>query len=63
MFAKEDYLNYFGELESIFKEGLIIYTDLLNDISDQAIRNKLFMLAAENMDTYNFIIKTKEKFI
>lgn len=63
MFTKEDYLKYFGELENIFRKNLVIYTDLLNDLTDQSIRNKLFMLAEEDMDAFNFVIKAKEKFI
>jgi len=63
MFTKEDYLNYFNELEGIFKKSLVIYTDLLNEVSDQSLRNKLFMLAEENMDVFSFLEKTKEKFI
>jgi len=62
MFTKEDYTNYFNELEEIFKKTLVIYTDLLNDLSDAAIRSKLFMLAAEDNDAFNFITETKAKY-
>ncbi|MFA6078840.1 MAG: hypothetical protein WC779_03750 [Candidatus Omnitrophota bacterium] len=61
MFTKDDYANYFAELESVFRNNLEIYTDLLNDLSDQAIRSKLFMLAEEDMDTFNFIADTRKK--
>jgi hypothetical protein len=62
MFTKEDYANYFNELEEIFKKTLVIYTDLLNDLSDNAIRSKLFMLAAEDDDAFSFVAETKEKY-
>ena len=63
MFTKDDYINYFGEVETILKQSLIIYTDLLNELSDQAIRNKLYTLASEEMEAFNFIKTQKEKFI
>jgi formiminotetrahydrofolate cyclodeaminase len=63
MFTKEDYANYFAELEAIYKKSLVIYTDLLNELQDQSIRNKLYALATENMEAYNFITQTKAKFI
>ncbi len=62
MFTKDDYINYFNEIEGIFKNNLEIYTDLLNELSDQAIRSKLFMLAEEDIDTFTFIVETKRKY-
>jgi formiminotetrahydrofolate cyclodeaminase len=62
MFTKDDYINYFNEIEGIFKKNLEIYTDLLNELSDQAIRNKLFMLAEEDMETFTFIEEAKRKY-
>ncbi|MFA5270816.1 MAG: hypothetical protein WC412_00550 [Candidatus Omnitrophota bacterium] len=62
MFTKEDYTNYFNELEDIFRKTLVIYTDLLNDLSDQAIRSKLFMLATEDTDAFDFVTDTKVKY-
>ncbi len=62
MFTKDDYINYFNEIEGIFKNNLEIYTDLLNELSDHAIRNKLFMLAEEDIDTFTFIVETKRKY-
>ncbi len=62
MFTKEDYSGYFNELEEMFRKTLVIYTDLLNELSDNAIRSKLFMLAAEDNDAFSFIAETKEKY-
>lgn len=63
MFTKEDYVNYFSDLEDILKKTLVIYTDLLNELGDQSIRNKLYALASENMEAFKFIKTQKDKFI
>ena len=60
MFTDDDYRAYFNELESIFRKTLVIYTDLLNEIGDQSIRNKLFAIAAESMDAFRFVREEKE---
>jgi len=62
MFTNDDYINYFNEIEDIFKNTIVIYTDLVNEISDQAIRNRLLVLASENMDIFNFITEIKNKY-
>ena len=62
MFTKDDYVNYFNELEDVLRESLVIYTDLLNELKDQAMHSKLFMLAAEDMEAFNFIAETKRKY-
>ncbi|MCF7874920.1 MAG: hypothetical protein K9L87_05455 [Candidatus Omnitrophica bacterium] len=63
MFTKEDYLNYFDQLADIYRDSISIYTDLLNDLQDKAIRNKLLMAASENMEAFRFIREEKKKFI
>jgi len=63
MFTKEDYLNYFNELEMMLKKSLVIYTDLLNELSDQSIANKLHALATEEMDIFKSVSEIKKKFI
>ena len=55
MFTKDDYISYFSELEATLKKILTIYTDLLNELSDQAIRNTLYAIASENIETFKFI--------
>ena len=62
MFTEQDYRNYFGELENIFKKALTIYTDLLNEIGDQSIRNKLYPPTLENSEAFKFIKTHKEEF-
>ena len=62
MFTDEDHIRYFDELEFLLKKTVIIYTDLLNELSDKSIKNKLSVLAQENMETFKFIKKQKEKF-
>ena len=63
MFTKEDYQLYFDELQDIYKQTLVIYTDLLNELSDGSIKNKLLSMSSENMDVFNFIKNSREKFI
>ena len=63
MFTKDDYISYFSELEGTLKKILTIYTDLLNELGDQAIRNKLYAIATENIEAFKFIKEQKEKFV
>ena len=63
MFTEQDYRNYFEELENIFKKALTIYTDLLNEVGDQAIRNKLHPVTLDNFEAFRFIKTRKEDFL
>lgn len=63
MFTNEDYKNYFNELENISKEALIIYTDVLNEISDSSIRSKLYPIMSDEMEALKILKKYKEKFV
>lgn len=63
MFTKEDYKGYFEEVENILKKTLVIYTDILNVTDDKSIRNKLNVIASENMDSFEFVQTQKEKFL
>ena len=62
MFTKKDYLNYFDEAASLLAEAITVYTDLLTEVKDEAIRNKLYPLAAEDMDAFRFLKKQRERF-
>jgi len=62
MFTNDDYKKYFSELETIFKKSLTIYTDLLNEISDQSLRSKLYAVTMENTEAYKKIKEYKKKF-
>jgi len=61
MFTKDDYISYFEELETQLKETLVIYTDLLNEINDRSIRNKIMPISSENMQMYRYIKSLKDK--
>lgn len=61
MFTKEDYKNYFQELENILKKSVVIYTDLINLIDDRSIHNRLHAMAREAMDNFRFIAEEKNK--
>lgn len=62
MFAREDYVNYFEELESMLKKTLVVYTDLFNELGNEAMKSKLFAMSAESMEAFRFIKDKKEKF-
>ena len=63
MFTKEDYVNYLDELEGLLQQALVIYTDLLNELRDEAIRSKLYAITTDTMDAFVFIKEQKGKFI
>ena len=63
MFTNEDHIAYFDELEEILKKTLVIYTDLLNELTDKAIRNKIYSISFENMEAFRYISANKKKFI
>lgn len=62
MFTKEDYLTYFDQLADIYRDSINTYTDLLNNVQDKAIKNKLLMAASENMEAFRFIKQERKKF-
>ena len=62
MFTDEDYKNYFSELENICKKTLTIYTDLVNELSDQSTRSKLSPIISEDIEAFKTIKGYKEKF-
>ena len=62
MFTKDDYIKYFDEILAVMKEALRNHTDLVNELNDRAIHNKLSVLMGEDMETFNFIKTQKEKF-
>lgn len=63
MFTNEDYKNYFSELEAISKKAMVIYTDLLNEVSDSSIRSKLYPIMSEEFEAFRVLKKHKEKFL
>jgi hypothetical protein len=63
MFTDEDYRNYFDELENISKEALTVYTDTVNELSNNAIRSKLYPIVSDSIETFRFIKMCKEKFM
>lgn len=62
MFTKDDYIGYFSQIEDMLKGSISVYTDLLNELNDNAIKSKLDPLASESMDSFRFIKEQKEKF-
>ncbi|MDD3087316.1 MAG: hypothetical protein PHP89_01990 [Candidatus Omnitrophica bacterium] len=63
MFTKEDYKNYFSELENIIKKSVVIYTDLINLVDDRSIHNRLHAMVQESMGNFRVIAGEKERLI
>ncbi len=61
MFSKEDYRDYLQELQNFYRENLLVYTDLLNELDDQALRSSLLPIAEEDMEAFDFIEALREK--
>ncbi|MBI4432148.1 MAG: hypothetical protein HY592_01515 [Candidatus Omnitrophica bacterium] len=61
MFSEDDFKGYFQETEDVIKKTLVFYTDLLNEVQDRAVRNKLLPLMTENVEMFRWLKKKKEK--
>lgn len=61
MFSEDDFKGYFQETEDVIKKTLFFYTDLLNEVQDRAVRNKLLPLMTENVEMFRWLKKKKEK--
>lgn len=62
MLTNKDYQNYFIELEDIYKKMLLIYTDLINELVDQSVRNKLYAMVSEDETSFKVIREFRNKF-
>jgi len=62
MLTDKDYQNYFTELEDIYKKMLLIHTDLINELVDQSIRNKLYAMVSEDEASFKAIKAFKSEF-
>ena len=63
MFTNSDYAEYFGEVENLLKDCVVIYTDLLNELNDNALKSKIEPMALESMGNFRAIKRQKEKFL
>ncbi len=61
MFSKEDYRNYIQELQNFYRENLLVYTDLLNELDDKALRSSLLPIAEEDMEAFDFLEALREE--
>lgn len=61
MFTKEDFVNYFSEMEATLRNMLVIYTDVLNEANDQSLKSRLFAITEESMASFETVQKLKEK--
>ena len=62
MLTDKDYQNYFIELEDICKKMLLIHTDLINELIDQSIRNKLYAMISDDEASFKAIREIRSKF-
>ena len=62
MLTDKDYQNYFTELEDMYKKMLLISTDLINELIDQSIRNKLYVMVSEDEASFKAVKEFKSKF-
>jgi hypothetical protein len=63
MFTKNDYAEYLDEIETLIRESVVIYTDLLNELSDNSTKSKIEPLASESMESFRYIKGIKKKFL
>jgi len=61
MFTKDDFVNYFSEMEATLRNMLVIYTDVLNEANDQSLKSRLFAITEESMASFETVQKLKEK--
>jgi len=62
MFTEKDFNDYFSGIEHLITGNLVSCTDLLNELTDQAIKSKLSMIMQEDMDDYRFVKDVKQRF-
>jgi len=55
MLTDQDYQNYFIEMEDMYKKMLLKHTDLINELIDQSIRNKLYAMISEDEISFKTI--------
>jgi len=61
MFTKDDFRNYFSEMETVVRNTLVIYTDVLNEANDQSVKSRLYSMMEESVGSYRAIYELKEK--
>lgn len=62
MFSKKDYQSYFQDLESILSKQIVLLTDILNEVSDQSVRSRLYAIALDDSGIFDDVLVQKEKF-
>ncbi len=62
MFSNKDYRAYFQDIEDIFAKQIVLLTDILNEVSDPAVRSKLFAISLDDSGIFDDILVQKVKF-
>lgn len=63
MLTERDYHDYFTGIETLYKKILLVYTDLINEVSDQSVRNKLYVMISEDEESFKVIKEFNKKFL
>lgn len=62
MFSREDFHAYFEDIEAAFTKHIVLLTDILNEVSDNAVRNKLYAIAQDDIAVFENARAQKERF-
>lgn len=63
MFSEEDFQAYFSALEEKVRALMIVSTNFANEIADRALRSKLDVMIADDLELLRFLRENKKKFI
>jgi hypothetical protein len=48
-------------METVVRNTLVIYTDVLNEANDQSVKSRLYSMMEESVGSYRAIYELKEK--
>lgn len=57
MFSKKDYQGYLKEIDGILSKQVVLLTDVLNEVSDQAIYSRLYAIAEDDMRIFENVLE------
>jgi len=59
MFTQNDFQEYLMNTERQLSQILLVYTDMLNEIDEKAMRSKITSIMTESLEAYRFIKKKR----
>jgi len=57
VFTDRDFSEYYKEVGKILRDCLSIYTDLINQLDNRAIKSRLTVVTTECLEAYEFILQ------